>query len=193
MSEINEKMAPYPDGMLPKGYAIRQAALDDIPDLPGIERSAADLFIPDLETLGLTADGLTHTNSIADFKRAQQAGHLWVAIGRQGQPVGFAFVVKMGDYAHLEELDVLPTHGRRGLGTALVNTVCAWATAEEYLAVTLRTFRDVPWNGPFYQQCGFQIVASAQLSSAHVELEALEESRGLLTELRVTMMWPTVR
>ena len=186
-------MVLYPDERLPKGYAVRQAVPGDITGLPGIERSAADLFIPYLETLGLTTEGLTHTNSIADFKRAQQAGHLWVAIEPQGQPVGFALVLEIGDYAHLEELDVLPTYGRRGLGSALVNTVCTWAKTEGYLAVTLRTFRDVPWNGPFYQRCGFQIVASAQLSAIHVELEAREESRGFLSDLRVTMMCPMVR
>jgi len=39
-----------------------------------------------------------------------------------------------------------------------VNSVCDWARAEGYGAVTLTTFRDVPWNGPFYRKLGFQPV-----------------------------------
>jgi hypothetical protein len=37
-----------------------------------------------------------------------------------------------------------------------------------YPAVTLRTFRDVPWNGPFYLRRGFAVVDSAALSPGHV-------------------------
>ena len=39
-------------------------------------------------------------------------------------PVGFALVEMLADdLPHLEELDVDPSHGRRGLGTALVRGV----------------------------------------------------------------------
>jgi hypothetical protein len=38
----------------------------------------------------------------------------------------------------------------------LVNAVCDWATAEGLPAVTLTTFRDVAWNGPFYAKLGFR-------------------------------------
>jgi 4-diphosphocytidyl-2-C-methyl-D-erythritol kinase len=41
---------------------------------------------------------------------------------------------------HVEEMDVLPAHGRRGLGSRLLAWVCAWARAQGYAAVTLSTF-----------------------------------------------------
>ncbi len=72
-------------------------------------------------------------------------------------PVGFACVDIVDGAAHLWQLSVDPTHGRRGLGTALVEAVCAWAASQSYEAVTLTTFRDVPWNAPFYARLGFGV------------------------------------
>ena len=39
-----------------------------------------------------------------------------------------------------------------------MNAVCEWALTRGHSAVTLTTFRDVPWNGPFYAKLGFQQV-----------------------------------
>ena len=72
---------------------------------------------------------------------ATREGRLWVATAA-GQPVGFAHLeVLAPDLVHLEELDVLPWHGRRGIGTALVRAVCAWAKEHGFARVTLTTFR----------------------------------------------------
>jgi len=177
--------------MIPMGYEIRLAVPDDIPSLPEVERRAGNLFEAVREETGLTDDILTRVNSIEDFQKAWQAGHLWVAVEPTGRVVGFALVLEIGGYAHLDELDVLPSHGRRGLGSSLLDTVCSWAGKAGYTAVTLRTFRDVPWNEPFYRCRGFRVVDSSQLSGEHVELEAAERQRGLRTDLRVTMTYPT--
>ena len=45
---------------------------------------------------------------------------------------------------HLEELDVHPDHGRRGLGSSLVMAVRDWAAATGHEAITLTTFRESP-------------------------------------------------
>ena len=50
----------------------------------------------------------------------------------------------------LEEIDVHPDHGRRGLGRRLVSAVCAWAARGGHRWLTLTTFRDVPFNMPFH-------------------------------------------
>ena len=44
---------------------------------------------------------------------------------------------------------------RRGIGTALVNAACHWAAGQGFSQITLCTFGDVPWNGPFYARRGF--------------------------------------
>jgi hypothetical protein len=40
----------------------------------------------------------------------------------------------------------------------LVAAVCDWARFQGYGAVTLTTFRDVAWNGPFYARMGFGVL-----------------------------------
>ena len=173
-------------------YHIRKADRDDVVYLPAIERRAAQLFADRLDALGLTADGLNQVNSLEDLARACQARMLWVAQDTAGERVGFALVLDFGDYAHLDELSVVPEHGQRGVGSALLSQVCEWATAAGYSAVTLRTFRHVPWNAPFYQRRGFCIIDSAKLTSRHIELEQAEQQQGLCTDLRVAMIYSTI-
>jgi GNAT superfamily N-acetyltransferase len=175
--------------MIPAGYEIRRAFRKDIASLPEVERTAGTLFAAYAEATGLTDDMLARVNSIDSFEQAREDGHLWVAAVSSGAVAGFALVLELGGYAHLEELDVLPSHGQRGLGSALLAAVCAWAREAGYPAVTLRTFRDVPWNAPFYQRRGFQVVESSQLSDEHAALEVSERLRGLRTDLRVAMRY----
>jgi GNAT superfamily N-acetyltransferase len=177
--------------MIPHGYYVRRAAAADIAHLPEVERQAAARFAICFDETGLTDELVARVNSVESFEHARQAGRLWVAVAPTGAVVGFALVRDVGGYAHLEELDVVPSHGRHGLGSALLATVCAWAREAGYPAVTLRTFRDVPWNAPFYRRRGFQVVDASELSEQHVALDDVERRQGLRTDLRVTMTLPT--
>jgi GNAT superfamily N-acetyltransferase len=172
-------------------YHVRRAVTEDVPLLPDIERVAASLFKTYPSDLGLTEENYESVGSVETFAEAEQRGRLWVAATGSGAIVGFARVTELSGYAHLDELDVRPSHGRQGIGSALLATVCSWAQERGYLAVTLRTFRDVPWNGPFYRGRGFHIVEGARLSERHLELEAAAKSRGLRTDLRITMAYNT--
>ncbi len=174
---------------MPPTYHVRRAQLKEAVELPAIERRAAQLFADRLESIGLTIDDLDHVNEVDDLARAAEAGRLWVAETTHSELVGFALVLDFGNYAHLDELSVVPEHGQQGVGSALLHQVCTWAIAAGYQAVTLRTFRDVPWNAPFYQRRGFAIIDSAELSPQHVELEAVEQDLGLRSELRVAMVY----
>ena len=170
-----------------KDSEIRLARKNDIGLLPAIERDADALFLGVLEQIGLTRDALDHVCSEQVLEEACRAGRLWVAASSAGDPVGFAVAVELGGYTHLEQLAVHPSHARRGLGGALLEAVCAWARAGHFPAVTLSTFRHIPWNGPFYEKRGFRETAPAMLSDAHVGLVAAEAQRGLRTDLRMIM------
>ncbi|HXG87309.1 MAG TPA: GNAT family N-acetyltransferase [Vicinamibacterales bacterium] len=170
-------------------YRIRLGAPEDIGSLAEVEREASTLFQNHFTETGLTGELLLRTSAEEDLRDAQQAGRLWVAVTRDGEVVGFASASEVGDYANLDELDVLPAHGRLGLGSRLLAEVCAWACGAGYPAVTLSTFREVPWNAPFYQRRGFEPVAPDQLSSAYAARVAAEARRGLRTDLRVVMAY----
>ena len=133
-------------------YSIVTARPRDLARIPAIELAAATLL------RGHAPDSvLTEVTGIRQLRAAQRDGRLWVALADR-LPVGFAHVeLREPDSVHLEELDVHPLHGRRGLGTRLVQAAFKWAGQHGYRSVTLTTFRDVPWNGPYYARLGFRI------------------------------------
>jgi GNAT superfamily N-acetyltransferase len=59
---------------------------------------------------------------------------------------------------HIWQLSVHPDHVRQGLGRSLVEAASSWARSTGFDAITLTTYRDVPWNGPFYESLGFVVV-----------------------------------
>ncbi len=126
-------------------YTIRLARATDLEQLPGIERAAASLFAPYERFQHLLADAMT----VEEHRTLCAAGRLWVAADENDQPVGFIAVELVDGHPHIQELDIHPNHGRRGLGGALIEAVCGWARANGHTAVTLTTERDIPWNAPY--------------------------------------------
>ncbi len=171
----------------PAAYEIGPARPEEVPRLSEIERRASDLFLQS----PLTANLPLYLTPRREFDVAQRAGLLWVARTKEGIPVGFALAQDLGSELHLEELDVLPEHGRRGLGTRLVRGVCAWAQSEGR-TVTLCTFRDIAWNAPFYERLGFRRLASQELTPELMQRMREEADRGLKPELRVAMRFEGV-
>jgi GNAT superfamily N-acetyltransferase len=163
-------------------YTITEARPEDLARLPSIELAAARLLV------GRAPESvLTETTSSDVLGKAQREGHLWVALAGN-VPVGFAHIELIErDAVHLEEIDVHPAHGRRGVGTRLVLHVCHWAASNGYGAVTLTTFRDVPWNLPFYARLGFDIVPAEELSPPLRAVVEDETRRGLDPSRRVVM------
>lgn len=163
-------------------YSITKARPQDLRWLSAIELAAARLLA------GHAPESvLTRTTAEAVLMAAQAHGHLWVALV-DDVPVGFAHVdILEPAVAHLQEIDVHPAHGRRGLGTRLVMAVCAWAATTGYRAVTLTTFRDVPFNMPFYAQLGFEVIPVEDLTPALRAVIDAERRAGLDPARRVTM------
>ncbi|WP_321476108.1 GNAT family N-acetyltransferase [uncultured Paludibaculum sp.] len=132
---------------------------------------------------------MAETTDHDTFADAVREGRLWVALSGN-RPVGFALVKMIGSgLPHLEEIDVDPPHGRRGLGTALVRTVCDWAAASGSATLTLTTFRAVPWNLPFYARLGFVEVPFSTLSPELAAIVAEEAHRGLDPATRAVMAY----
>ena len=174
-------MTPLPTAA---DWLIRAARREELAALNAIERAAGVRFeaipwLADVPEVLAPADGLA---------AAHARGQVWVAAARSdGALVGFAYADLVDGAVHLEELDVLPDWGGRGIGRALVAAVVADAAARGLAAVTLTTFRDVPWNAPFYARLGFRVVAPSELTPGLERLLAYEASRGLPAALRVVM------
>jgi GNAT superfamily N-acetyltransferase len=89
--------------------------------------------------------------------------------------VGFALCSDRGDDLYLDQLSVLPRHGRRGLGSRLVRRCLQEAEARAFKRVSLSTFRKVPWNGPFYRKLGFREVPGWRLNDWQEEIRELQK------------------
>ncbi|MGV0028847.1 GNAT family N-acetyltransferase [Phormidesmis priestleyi] len=164
-------------------YQIRIACVEELPLLSHIERSAAGLFLDTPYSFLVNADPLP-----LDFVQQQfQAGQVWVAVAQDESVVGYAITREVDETLYLHQIDVEPEHGRRGIGTALVKTVCTWAKQQGYSIVSLSTFRDIPWNAPFYSKLGFTPVDEAELTTGFQQLRLQELEAGLPISERVVM------
>jgi GNAT superfamily N-acetyltransferase len=155
-------------------YAIRRARARELPRLPGIERRASELF----RGVGLEKIAEHEPHEVKEFEEACTEGRLFVA-DHDGEPVGFALVELVDLVPHLHELAVDPDHGRRGLGRRLVEFVCEWARRRGHRVLTLTTYRDVPFNGPFYRELGFEPVPASDVGPGLAGLRRRERDAGL--------------
>ncbi|MDT4928355.1 MAG: hypothetical protein QOF92_1222 [Pseudonocardiales bacterium] len=121
---------------------VRAAESDDLPFIAEIDERADTVFrvagydLPELPF----SDELLHCRAI-------------FVVGRP--PVAFVCVDELDGVAHVEEIAVLPSSMRQGIGTQLLERACQWARDAGYAAITLTTYADVPWNGPYYAARGF--------------------------------------
>ena len=156
----------------------RTEAVTRNPLPPVIRPATADEF-GHLRRIELDADRLYESIGIGPFDDDDSNDHLAdaVAVFSAGDPaVGFVSLELVDGAVHIDQLSVLPSHGRRGIGRSLVGTAVAWARASGHGAVTLTTFRDVPWNAPFYRSIGFRTITD--LTPGLADLRAHERATG---------------
>lgn len=166
-------------------YTIQLAAEHHVQSIPAIEQAAAAIFSetdlpPDVRFLVTDKETLIN---------AQREERLWAALDHNNILVGFALARVLGAYAHLEEMDVHPEHGRQGIGSKLLGKVINWAMDGEFPGVTLITFRHLPWNAPFYERHGFVQLDESDTSNNLRELIREEAGAGIESRNRVTMIY----
>jgi ribosomal protein S18 acetylase RimI-like enzyme len=135
--------------------AVRPAADDELAGLAAVEEASSALFAE--AGLALPPDYIT----VDELKACEV---VLVSPGPDGKPVGFAAVESLDGGAHLWQLSVDPAYGRQGRGRGLLAAVIGRARRSGLPTVTLTTFRDVAWNGPFYRRYGFVELADADLA-----------------------------
>lgn len=154
---------------------ILAATRQHLPHLPAIEAAAGELFpvedLPEpLRSLGLSPE---------EFETALAADLLWVAVADGVTPIAFLLARAVDGCLHICEFDVHPDHGRRGVGTRLLEHVLTLARQRAYQAVTLTTFEHLPWNAPYYARHGFEVIASDAIRGGLAEIVAKEKALGM--------------
>ncbi len=166
-------------------YIIRLARAEDVPFLPAIELAAAEKFPPGSIPDWLRSDGMP----VDKLAEACKAGNLWVAIDqKENEPVGFALLGTVGNDGLLQEIDVHPKHGRKGLGTRLIGRVVAEAKQRGFASLHLTTFTHIAWNQPYYESLGFVALSPGEAPDEIQRILAHEAEMGM--ENRVAMRLP---
>jgi len=101
--------------------------------------------------------------------------------------MAYVLVDEVDGCAHVEQISVHPDVGRQGIGRRLLDTVAAWAATRDLAALTLITFRDVPWNRPYYERLGFRILDADDLTAGLRARCDSEQHRAVRPSPRVCM------
>jgi GNAT superfamily N-acetyltransferase len=156
---------------------LRVARMDELERLREIERASGAVF----RDIGMPEIADDEPMSVDVLARH----HVWVAV--IGEPVAFAVAAVVDDCAHVEQISVHPDHARRGIGRLLLDHIASWAARDGLAALTLTTFRAVPWNAPYYERLGFRALAPDEVPPGLAAVVAEETARGLDPAARVCM------
>lgn len=164
-------------------YEVRPARPEDLPGLADIENSGDPMF----GEIGIVfPPGPTVIE--------QLVGKPAEIVVAGDPPVGFAAVEEVDGAAHLEQISVRGDLTGRGIGARLLAAVMARAAAAGSPGVSLLTFRDVPWNGPWYARHGFAELPEERWGPGIRSYWAAEIEAGLHDlGARVVMWAPTAR
>jgi N-acetylglutamate synthase-like GNAT family acetyltransferase len=80
-----------------------------------------------------------------------------------GATAGFALTHPADGLLYLADIAVAPEAGGHGLGAALLDATVAAARQAHLPAVVLTTFRDPPWNGPWFRRNGFSTLPAERI------------------------------
>jgi GNAT superfamily N-acetyltransferase len=153
---------------------IRPARPNDLSKLGAVERSAASVF----RGVGLAwlADGDTMDPGVlASLCRDET---LWVAVDGRDEPVGFLAGHELDGHFYIAEVSVAASHQRQGIGVRLVEAAVWHGRRLGLGAITLTTYRDLSWNGPFYARLGFVEISADEVGAGHREKLREEAEAG---------------
>lgn len=167
--------------------SIRPANDRDALLLPEIERSSGEIFRqwPGLEWIADddVQSEEQHRALIAD-------GVVWVADLEGYGIVAFLNGAVTPDALHIWQIAVHRDRQRRGVGQKLIEAAQQFAIDLGINALTLTTFREVPWNEPYYRRLGFIALGCEDLSPRLRAVLNAEGQAGLPTEQRCAMRKP---
>ncbi|MEL6530177.1 MAG: GNAT family N-acetyltransferase [Pseudomonadota bacterium] len=165
-------------------WSLRLARREDAKHMPAIEKAAGALFS---KVEGLAGLAGTHALPRERLERYIRKGHCLVTHVNDTM-AGFLVNEPFQRELHIWEMDVHPNFQQRGIGAGMLRACMVDARNSGFTALTLTTFRDVPWNAPFYARIGFEEVTALD---AHPRLAgelAVEADHGLPPERRCAMI-----
>ncbi len=158
----------------------------DSPRLIEIERAAGEQF----REVGMDFVADDDPGTVPELDAYVRAGRSWVAVDDDDRPMAYLIADELDGDLHIEQVSVDPAYARRRLGADLIERAAEYARRHRFPALTLTTYADVPWNGPYYARLGFRVMALEELTPGLVAVRAAEARRGLDRWPRVCMARP---
>jgi ribosomal protein S18 acetylase RimI-like enzyme len=162
---------------------IRPATEGDLQRLVVVEVEAGQVF----RTVGMTRVA-EDVPQISELRAALETNRLWVTeVG--SEVAGYITGEVLDGNAHIAQVSVAPAYAGRALGRALIEFVEDWGRAAGRPATTLTTFRDVPWNGPYYSRLGYHVLPEEDVGPELARTMTHEASLpGIDASLRCAMV-----
>lgn len=175
----------------PCAHVIREATPADFKRIQVLEVDAGQRF----HDVGLdaiadddppTSDDLFDALATAEvhvMESTETSGHL-------AELLAWLCLLQVDGKLHIEQLSVASTHQGVGFGSELIDSATDRARTLNCPAMTLTTFRDVEWNGPWYARRGFTELPVDSYGPQLTELRAEEKRIGLDVSPRFAMIRP---
>ncbi|WP_041452363.1 GNAT family N-acetyltransferase [Hoyosella subflava] len=154
---------------------IRPVRRADFPVVQAIERAAGVAFAD----IGMGAVAEDDPPSLDELLRYESAGRAWVYTDDRDVPVAYLIADVVDDCAHIEQVSVHPDRAGQKLGRQLIEHVADWARKAGLSTLTLTTFTEVPWNGPYYRKLGFRYLSEDEMTPGLRAIRTEEAARGL--------------
>jgi GNAT superfamily N-acetyltransferase len=145
-------------------YTIEPGCPTHAGRLREIERAAGIRF----REIGMSsiADGEPTPQSILEDRALRH--RLLVARDATDSIAGFLIWSPKDGIAYIEEVSVDPAHAGHKLAARMIDELCTQIRGT-FDRVSLATFRDVPWNAPYYAKLGFAEQERTGLGPEHEE------------------------
>ena len=132
---------------------VRRASLADVPALYLVVHEAYLLYVPRI--------GRMPAPMTADYSAAVQSGQAWVA-EVDGQVLGLLVLVVCQGYLLIENIAVLPSAQRRGIGARLLTLAEDEARANGLGEIRLYTNEGMTENLAYYPRHGYRETRRAE-------------------------------
>jgi len=163
--------------------SIRGVRPGDVGRLQAIQLAAGDSF----RQVGLSAVAESPPLPTKTLTGYHTAGRAWAAVDDHDDPIGFIVADLVDGAAHIEQVSVHPAHARQRIGAMLIDHLAGWAARRGLPALTLITFRGVPWNAPYYERLGFRELTAAEITPGLAALWSAGPGAGRDSDARVCM------
>jgi GNAT superfamily N-acetyltransferase len=170
-------MQPAPD------VTCRFAAPHEASVIRTIEFEAGQRFV----SVGMTGIADAPPMALELVERKIAASEIIVAVDTDATCAGFVMFEPQPARIYVQELDVLTSHAGRRIGAALIEQVAQLARRRHLPQLVLSTYREVPWNAPYYRRLGFRDIEAAELDAALIARRDAHIARGLDESKRVFM------